>query len=255
MLLLVGCGTFTGCSDDDPEPPVNNGNNDDPQVAVSDEIFYANCFGKDVLSQYYYWCDEIAADLRQWDEETNEDPIGTVDRIKYHEGDKYIDKWTMMTDDVASFNSSMEGVSTTYGWNLTVYQISSDDNLCFGVVNFVYAGSPAEKAGLTSAEEAAFFPLYFELQDRKQQLNEEAWTLLREGKKDNVSEERYEEILNGVYEARISADRLEKIYFGKFKDILSCKKIYLVQQAEMHFHRELLKGMRGKGAPRRNVEK
>ena len=79
--------------------------------------------------------------------------------------------------------------------------------------------------------------------------------MLREGKKDNVSEERYEEILNGVYEARISVDRLEKSYFGKFKDILSCKKIYLVQQAEMRFHRELLKGMRGKGAPRRNVEK
>ena len=112
-----------------------------------------------------------------------------------------------------------------------------------------------EKAGLTSEEATAFFPLYFELQDQKQQLNEEAWTLLREGKKDNVSEERYEEILNGVYEARISADRLEKSYFGKFKDILSCKKIYLVQQAEMRFHRELLKGMRGKGAPRRNVEK
>lgn len=112
-----------------------------------------------------------------------------------------------------------------------------------------------EKAGLTSEEATAFFPLYFELQDQKQQFNEEAWTLLREGKKDNVSEERYEEILNGVYEARISADRLEKSYFGKFKDILSCKKIYLVQQAEMRFHRELLKGMRGKGAPRRNVEK
>nr|WP_262918925.1 hypothetical protein [Bacteroides sp. ET71] len=112
-----------------------------------------------------------------------------------------------------------------------------------------------EKAGLTSEEATAFFPLYFELQDQKQQLNEEAWTLLREGKKDNVSEERYEEILNGVYEARISADRLEKSYFRKFRDILSCKKIYLVQQAEMRFHRELLKGMRGKGAPRRNVEK
>ena len=112
-----------------------------------------------------------------------------------------------------------------------------------------------DKAGLTDEEAEKFFPLYFELQDQKQQLNEEAWTLLREGKKDNVSEERYEEILNGVYEARISADRLEKSYFGKFKDILSCKKIYLVQQAEMRFHRELLKGMRGKGAPRRNVEK
>lgn len=112
-----------------------------------------------------------------------------------------------------------------------------------------------EKAGLTSEEAAAFFPLYFELQDRKQQLNEEAWALLREGKKDNVSEERYEEILNGVYEARISSDRLEKNYFGKFKDILSCKKIYLVQQAEMRFHRDLLKGMRGKGAPHKNDRK
>ena len=65
MLLLVGCGAFTGCSDDDPEPPVNNGN-DDPQVAVSDEIFYANCFGKDVLSQYYYWCDPSEYDERPY---------------------------------------------------------------------------------------------------------------------------------------------------------------------------------------------
>ena len=35
--------------------------------------------------------------------------------------------------------------------------------------------------------------------------------------------------------------------FDKFKKILSCKKIYLVQRAEMRFHRELLKGMHKKG--------
>ncbi len=108
-----------------------------------------------------------------------------------------------------------------------------------------------EKAGLTADEAAAFFPLYFELQDKKQQLNGEAWQLLREGKKEGVSEERYEEILEGVYDARIAADRLEKTYFGKFKKILTSKKIYLVQRAEMRFHRELLRGMKGKGAPRK----
>lgn len=108
-----------------------------------------------------------------------------------------------------------------------------------------------EKAGLTEEEAAAFFPLYFELQDKKQQLNEEAWSLLREGKKKGVSEERYEEIMEGVYDARISADKLEKAYFGKFREILTYRKIYLVQRAEMSFHRELLKGMRGKGAPRK----
>lgn len=103
-----------------------------------------------------------------------------------------------------------------------------------------------EKAGLTQEEADAFFPLYFELQDRKQQLHEEAWQLLREGKKGDLPESRYEEILEGVYDARIAADRLEKTYYGKFKKILSNKKIYLVQRAEMRFHRDLLKHA-GKG--------
>ena len=98
-----------------------------------------------------------------------------------------------------------------------------------------------EKAGLTAAEAEDFFPLYFELQDRKHQLNDEAWKLMREGKKEGVTEARYDEIMESVYDARIAADRLEKSYYGKFKKILSSKKIYLVQQAEMRFHRELLR--------------
>lgn len=98
-----------------------------------------------------------------------------------------------------------------------------------------------EKAGLTAAEAEDFFPLYFELQDRKHQLNDEAWKLMREGKKEGVTEARYDEIMESVYDARIAADRLEKSYYGKFKKILSSKKIYLVQQAEMRFYRELLR--------------
>lgn len=98
-----------------------------------------------------------------------------------------------------------------------------------------------EKAGLTAAEAEDFFPLYFELQDRKHQLNDEAWKLMREGKKEGVTEARYDEIMESVYDARIAADRLEKSYYGKFKKILSSKKIYLVQQAEIRFHRELLR--------------
>lgn len=104
-----------------------------------------------------------------------------------------------------------------------------------------------EKAKLTDEEAAKFFPLYFELQDRKKELNDEAWKLIRKGKDENMSEERYEEILEGVYDARIASDRLDKTYFEKFKKILSCKKIYLVQKAEMRFHRELLRGMQHNG--------
>lgn len=103
-----------------------------------------------------------------------------------------------------------------------------------------------EKAELTKEEAAKFFPIYFELQDRKKQLNDEAWQLIRKGKEENLTEAQYGDILEGVYDSRIASDRLDKTYFDKFKKILSCKKIYLVQKAEMRFHRELLKGMNKK---------
>ena len=86
-----------------------------------------------------------------------------------------------------------------------------------------------EKAGLTQEEAAKFFPVYFELQDRKKQLNDEAWKLLRSGKDEKTTDTQYGEILEGVYDARIASDRLDKTYFEKFKKILSCKKIYLLK--------------------------
>ncbi len=104
-----------------------------------------------------------------------------------------------------------------------------------------------EKAELTQEEADSFFPLYFELQSRKKELNEEAWGLLRKGKDEELTEAQYEEIMESVYDIRIASDRLERSYFEKFKKILSCKKIYMVQRAEMRFHRELLKNMQPKG--------
>ena len=71
--------------------------------------------------------------------------------------------------------------------------------------------------------------------------------MLRKGKEAETTEAEYEEIMEGVYDARLAIDRLDKTYFDKFKKILSCKKIYLVQKAEMRFHRELLRDMRQRG--------
>ena len=108
-----------------------------------------------------------------------------------------------------------------------------------------------ERAELTKEEAEKFFPLFFELQDRKQVLNDKAWKLMRQGRKEDLTEEGYEEILESVYDTRIASDELEKSYFEKFKEILSCKKLYEVQQAEMRFHREWLKNLRGKGNHRK----
>ena len=89
-----------------------------------------------------------------------------------------------------------------------------------------------EQAGLSKQEAAKFFPVYFELQDKKKKLNDESWDLMRKGKDANN---------------RIAADQLDKTYLSKFKKILSSKKIFLVQRAEMRFHREMIKGMNRKG--------
>ena len=108
-----------------------------------------------------------------------------------------------------------------------------------------------EKAGLTKEEAVKFFPMYFELQDKKKELNDKAWELIRKGKNEKTTEAQYAEIMEGVYDARIASDRLEKTYFDKFKRVLSAKKLYLFQKAEMRFHRDLLKGMqRGGGKDR-----
>lgn len=103
-----------------------------------------------------------------------------------------------------------------------------------------------ENAGLTQAEAAKFFPLFFELQDRKKKLNDEAWKLIRRGKNEHTTETGYEEIMEGIYGARVASDLLDQTYFKKYKEILSCKKIYLIRRAEMKFHRDLVKNIHSK---------
>ena len=98
-----------------------------------------------------------------------------------------------------------------------------------------------EKANLTAKEAKQFFPLYFELQDKKTSLYKEAWHKIRKGKQENVSEEEYNEIVEDIVQTRIQIDQLDLDYVRKYKKFLTAKKIYEIQRAEMKFHRELLK--------------
>ena len=66
-----------------------------------------------------------------------------------------------------------------------------------------------EKAGLNAQEAARFFPLYFELQDKKQEQNKEAWQKMRKGKDPNTTETEYAKIVEDVIRARIATDQLE----------------------------------------------
>jgi hypothetical protein len=98
-----------------------------------------------------------------------------------------------------------------------------------------------EQADLTQDEATRFFPLYFELEDKKKALNDAAFAKAKKGKDGTATEKEYEEMLDEMAQARLSCDRLDVEYLGRFKQILSAKKLYMLQRAEMKFHRDLLK--------------
>lgn len=100
-----------------------------------------------------------------------------------------------------------------------------------------------QKAEITKEEAARFFPIYFELQDRKKAINDKAWEQARKGKDPQATNADYEQIIEGIVKARIEADKLDLEYLLRFKKILSPQKIYKLQRAEMKFHRDLLKIM------------
>lgn len=99
-----------------------------------------------------------------------------------------------------------------------------------------------QKADLTKDEAAKFFPAFFELQNKKKELNDKALSLIKKGKDDKTTENEYDKIIEQVLDLRIESDKLEKEYYKRFRKVLSAKKLYKVQYAEMRFHRELLKG-------------
>jgi hypothetical protein len=100
-----------------------------------------------------------------------------------------------------------------------------------------------QKAGITEEEAAAFFPVYYEMQDKKAAINNKAWESARKGKLKDMSEEQYARMINELAKAKIKADQIELDYIPKFKKIISAKKLFQLQIAEMKFHREMLRGM------------
>ena len=143
-LLLVG---YVSCKPKGPEIPVTPPQNPDEKEKQKQEQLtkyrYVNQFLFDALSVYYLWIDDpsVTSKMNTWSE--TDEPIAKVQSVKYS-----ADKWTMCTDDYDSFNSSVAGVETTYGYDITLYWADSQHTAVCGIVTFVYADSPAEKAGL-----------------------------------------------------------------------------------------------------------
>ena len=55
-----------------------------------------------------------------------------------------------------------------------------------------------QKAEITQEEATKFFPIYFELQDRKKTVNDKAWEQARKGKNPKTTDAEYEQIIEGI---------------------------------------------------------
>ena len=114
---------------------------------VDGEIYYINFFAFNAMNTYYLWVDEVQDAMNAW--ERNADPVESVYNVRYK--DRYgvdIDRWTQMITDYDAFTSSVGGVETTYGFDFQLYYFDQSKDMVCAVVTLVYAGSPAENAGL-----------------------------------------------------------------------------------------------------------
>ena len=98
-----------------------------------------------------------------------------------------------------------------------------------------------KQAGLTPDESEKFFPLYFEFQNKKREINKQIWKKAKQNKELETTEAEYEEIVDNFFDNQEEILQLEKEYIQKYRQILSDKKIYMIYWAEFKFSRNMMK--------------
>ncbi|MDR2622824.1 MAG: hypothetical protein LBC48_09685 [Dysgonamonadaceae bacterium] len=103
----------------------------------------------------------------------------------------------------------------------------------------------SQTMNLTDDEAKVFWPLCNELQEKKFFVNQhvrksirEFVTTKKEGK--HHSEEEYLALIKQIADAKVQEAELEREYIIKFTELIPAEKIYLYQEAERQFAREML---------------
>ena len=102
-----------------------------------------------------------------------------------------------------------------------------------------------EKAELSPEEAEAFFPLFFELQKQKFDLERNARKNFKKNRNEKMTEEECRSFVYNTADAKIEVAKLEREYVDKYLNILSPCKLRKVQRAEWLFQRDLMKKMTG----------
>ena len=145
LFCMVLASGFISCSDDD-EPLTPKPDKPSLPDGVTEITQNATEFANYSLSTFYLWNKEIADDIQRLNPDTTVHPIEVVQDIRYKDSKgKDIDRWTQLFPNILSILD--QGDSTTFGMGLALGRFTNTKTFFF-IVTYVYAGSPAEKAGL-----------------------------------------------------------------------------------------------------------
>ena len=100
-----------------------------------------------------------------------------------------------------------------------------------------------EKAELTPEEAEAFFPLFFELQKKKFELERNARKDFKRNRNEQMTEEECRKFVYNMADVKIEIAKLEREYTEKYLNLLSPCKLRRVLHAEGSFQRDLMKKM------------
>ena len=100
-----------------------------------------------------------------------------------------------------------------------------------------------EKAELSPEEAEAFFPLFFELQKKKFDLERGARKDFRKQRGEQMTEEECRNFVYKMADTKIEIAKLEREYTDKYLQVLPACKVRRVQHAEGSFQRDLMKKM------------
>ena len=114
---------------------------DEPETSVSGTILKVNKFINEDVKNYYLWTSTI--DWKKVNPKSETDSYVFFNKLIY----KTEDRWSMLTDDAQGFIHMLDGVSTSFGYELIWGRFRNSTNR-YAIVLYVYPGSPAEKAGL-----------------------------------------------------------------------------------------------------------
>jgi hypothetical protein len=101
-----------------------------------------------------------------------------------------------------------------------------------------------EKLSLSEAEQKGFWPLYTEYKQKEKALRDSFRSKYKPNDVIFMDDKQAEEFLNATIKLNEDQNNLFKEYIGKFKKVISVKKVAMLPLVEKEFKKEILKKAR-----------